>query len=45
MVKEIEGTFKKRKVVKGVHRTTKNDDYVDLMKQVDAGELTREDAD
>jgi hypothetical protein len=25
--------------------TTNNDDYVDLMKQVDAGELTIEDAD
>tara|TARA_B100001250_G_scaffold384756_1_gene379896 strand:- start:643 stop:834 length:192 start_codon:yes stop_codon:yes gene_type:complete len=45
IIKSIEVTFNDSNVVKGVPITTNNDDYVDLMKQVDAGELAIEDAD
>ena len=45
VVKSIEVTFNNSNTVLGVPINTNNDDYVDLMKQVDAGELTIEDAD
>ena len=45
VVKSIEVTFNNSNTVLGVPINTDNDDYVDLMKQVDAGELTIEDAD
>lgn len=45
VVKSIEVTFNNSTTVLGVPINTNNDDYVDLMKQVDAGELTIEDAD
>lgn len=45
VVKSIEVTFNNRTTVLGVPINTNNDDYVDLMKQVDAGELTIEEAD
>ena len=45
VVKSIEVTFNNSNTVLGVPISTDNDDYVDLMKQVDAGELTIEDAD
>ena len=45
VVKSIEVTFNNSITVLGVPINTDNDDYVDLMKQVDAGELTIEDAD
>ena len=45
VVKSIEVTFNNSNTVLGVPINTNNDDYVDLMKQVDAGELTIEEAD
>ena len=45
VVKSIEVTFNNSTTVLGVPININNDDYVDLMKQVDAGELTIEDAD
>ena len=42
VVKSIEVTFNNSNTVLGVPINTDNDDYVDLMKQVDAGELTIE---
>lgn len=45
VVKSIEVTFNNSNTVLGVPINTDNDDYVDLIKQVDAGELTIEDAD
>ena len=45
VVKSIEVTFNNSNTVLGVPINTDNDDYVDLMKQVDTGELTIEDAD
>ena len=45
VVKSIEVTFNNNTTVLGVPINTNNDDYIDLMKQVDAGELTIEDAD
>jgi uncharacterized protein YjaZ len=45
VVKSIEVTFNNRTTILGVPINTNNDDYVDLMKQVDAGELTIEEAD
>ena len=45
VVKSIEVTFNNSNTVLGVPINTNNDDYIDLMKQVDAGELTIEDAD
>ena len=45
VVKSIRVTFNNSNTVLGVPINTDNDDYVDLIKQVDAGELTIEDAD
>ena len=45
VVKSIEVKFNNSNTVLGVPINTDNDDYVDLIKQVDAGELTIEDAD
>ena len=45
VVKSIDVTFNNSNTVLGVPLNTDNDDYVDLIKQVDAGELTIEDAD
>ena len=45
VVKSIEVTFNNSNTVLGVPINTDNDAYVDLIKQVDAGELTIEDAD
>jgi hypothetical protein len=45
VIKSIRVTFNNSNVVMGVPIVTDNMDYVDLIKQVDAGELTIEDAD
>ena len=45
VVKSIEVTFNNSNTVLGVPINTDNDDYVDLIKQVDAGEPTIEEAD
>ena len=45
VVKSIRVTFNNSNTVLGVPLANDNMDYVDLMKQVDAGELTIEDAD
>ena len=45
VIKSIEVTFNNSNIVLGVPLANDNMDYVDLMKQVDAGELTIEDAD
>ena len=45
VVKSIRVTFNNSNTVLGVPLANDNMDYVDLMKKVDAGELTIEDAD